>query len=144
MSILLFFQSFSYHAVSTMKFDSWPFAWDPHFLLSFIWAPYIIFQGLFRLHNLPIRQFCTTGGNKIYRDCIAHAICSDSWATMDTASGPGVRGTSFRAIPQFIKIIHRILQRNPTIYQSQAIMYIMLPSLESEEPCSGKSNNLST
>ena len=41
----------------------------------------------------------------LYRDCIASAICSDWWVTMDTASGPGVRGTSFRVILQSIKII---------------------------------------
>ena len=33
----------------------------------------------------------------MYRDCILPAIYSDSQATMDTASEPGVRGTSFRA-----------------------------------------------
>ena len=39
----------------------------------------------------------------MYRDGIALAIYSDSWATMGTAFGPGVRGTSFRAILQSIK-----------------------------------------
>ena len=48
----------------------------------------------------------STGGNEMHRDCIAFAIYSDSWATMDTASGPGVRGTFFKAIPQSIKIIN--------------------------------------
>ena len=32
---------------------------------------------------------------------------ADWWATMDTASGPGVRGSSFREISQSIKIIYR-------------------------------------
>ena len=45
----------------------------------------------------------------MYRDCIASAIYPDSWATMDTASEPGVRETSFRAIPQSIKIINQSL-----------------------------------
>ena len=75
------------------------------YLLPFLWAYYIIIQGLFRLPNYPIRQFCTAGGNGMYRDCIALAIFSDWWATMETASGPEVRGTSFRAIPLSIKII---------------------------------------
>ena len=35
---------------------------------------------------------------------IALAIYSDSWVTMDTASEPGVRDTSFRAIPKSIEI----------------------------------------
>ena len=42
----------------------------------------------------------------MYRDCIAPAMYSDWWATKDDASGPGVRGTSFRAILQSIKIIN--------------------------------------
>ena len=46
-----------------MKFGSRPFAWDPRFLLPFLWAPCIILQCLFRLSNQPIRQFCTAGGN---------------------------------------------------------------------------------
>ena len=41
----------------------------------------------------------------MYRDCIVPAIYSGSWATIDTASESGVRGTSFRAISQYIKII---------------------------------------
>ena len=45
----------------------------------------------------------------MYKHCIALAIYSDSWATMDTASRPGVRGTSFRVIPQSIKIINHSL-----------------------------------
>ena len=65
-------------------------------LLPFLQASYIIFQGLFRLPNWPVRQFCATGGNGMYRYCIALAIYSDSLVTMGTASGPGVRGTSFR------------------------------------------------
>ena len=43
----------------------------------------------------------------MYRDCITLAIYSDSWATMDTISEPGIRGTSFRATPQSIKIINQ-------------------------------------
>ena len=42
-----------------------------------------------------------------HRGCIAFAVYSNSQATMDTASEPGVRGISFRAIPQSIKIINR-------------------------------------
>ena len=63
----------------------------------------------------------------MYRDCIALAVYSNSQATIyimlpspssgqshnllnkpttDTASEPGVRGTSFRIIPQAIKIIN--------------------------------------
>ena len=34
----------------------------------------------------------------MYRDCIALAVYSNSQATMDTASEPWDRGTSFRAI----------------------------------------------
>ena len=75
-------------------------------------------QGLFRLPNYLILQFCTTGSNGMYRDCIAPAIYSDSWSTMDTASEPGVRGTSFRAIPQSIKII------NPFDFESKLTMII--------------------
>ena len=48
---LLFFQSFCSHTESTMKFGSWPFVWDLRFLLPFLWARYIIFQGIFRLPN---------------------------------------------------------------------------------------------
>ena len=36
---------------------------------------------------------------------ITPAIYSEWWATMDTASGPEIRGTSFRAIPQSTKIM---------------------------------------
>ena len=43
----------------------------------------------------------------MFRDCIALAVYSDSWATMDTASESGVRRT-VRAIPQSIKIINLI------------------------------------
>ena len=60
----------------------------------------MIFQGLFCLSNHPIRQFCTTGGNGI----ALLSRSTDWWATMDTASGPVVRGTSFTAIPRSIKI----------------------------------------
>ena len=35
----------------TIKFGSWPFAWNPRILLPFLWASYIIFQGLFRHPN---------------------------------------------------------------------------------------------
>ena len=79
---LLFFQSFCSHAEATMKFSSWPFAWDPRILLPFLWAPYIIFPGLFRLHKQPIWQFCTTGSNGRYKDCIAFAVFCNSQATM--------------------------------------------------------------
>ena len=41
--------------------------------------------------------------------CALPAIYSDSWATMDTVSEPGVEGTSFRAISQFITIIEAFL-----------------------------------
>ena len=78
-----FFQSFCSYAEVTMKFGSWPFAWDPRILLSFLWSAYIIFQGLFRPANLPIWQFCTTGGNGMYRDCIAFVVYSNSQATMN-------------------------------------------------------------
>ena len=45
----------------------------------------------------------------MYRDCIAPANHSDSWATMDTVSEPEARGTAFRAIPELIlKIINEI------------------------------------
>ena len=40
----------------------------------------------------------------MYRVCISPSIYSDSWATMDTASETGVRGTSFRAIKIIIII----------------------------------------
>ena len=43
----------------------------------------------------------------MYRDCITPAIYSDSWATMDTVSEPGVRETSIRTILQSIKITMR-------------------------------------
>ena len=42
----------------------------------------------------------------MYRDCIVLAIYSDWW---DSASGPGVRGTTFKAIPQSIKKIKLII-----------------------------------
>ena len=82
---LLFHQSLCSHEEGAMKFGSWPCAWDPRFLLPFLWAPYIIFQGYIRLPNYPIWQFCTAGGNEMYRDRIVLAIYCDWWATIDTA-----------------------------------------------------------
>ena len=49
----------------------------------------------------------------MYRDYIATAIYYDWWATIDTSSGLGVRGTSFRAIPQSTKIINQINNMRP-------------------------------
>ena len=37
MSFLLFFQSFCFHTESTMRFGSWLLAWDPGFLMPFLW-----------------------------------------------------------------------------------------------------------
>ena len=34
-----------------MKFGSSPFAWNSRSLLPYLWDPYFIFQGLFRLPN---------------------------------------------------------------------------------------------
>ena len=106
----------------------------------------------------------------MYRDCIALAITFELWATMETASGPGVRGTSFMAIPQSIKIINQSYDflrsyripnwpymwfsitggngryRDYIIFavysNSLATMDIMLPSPGLEKPSSGLSHNL--
>ena len=57
----------------------------------------------------------------MYRDCIAPAIYSDSWATIDTDSEPGVRWTSFRVILQSIQNND---QGNPTIYSNNQLTLV--------------------
>ena len=71
-----------------------------------------------------------------HRDCIAPAIYSDSWAAMDTASEFGVRGTSFRAIPQSIKIINHTV--NHSKINSEATLLEVLKIInESLSPLRG-------
>ena len=67
----------------------------------------------------------------MYRDCIAPAIYSDSCATMDLESG--VIGTSFRAIPQSMKIINQFcsyaeatMNDEVNLLQETYISYILL------------------
>ena len=73
-----------------------------------------------------------------------HCLYSDSWATMDTASEPSFRGTSFRAIPHFIKIINRSDSSSYLSWSTltRGLQWAPLPSPELKEFPSGKSCNL--
>ena len=112
-------------------------SWEPRFQLPFLWAPYIVFQGLFRLPNWPTRQFFTTGGNGMYRGCIAFAVCSNWRATMDIMlPSPGLEeppsGQSHNLLKKYKKIIRLLRLRNHRQQQGR-------PSLLSAQtaPCSG-------
>ena len=100
---LLFFQSFCSRAEGSMKFSSWPFAWDPRFLLTFLWAlisyskvtsaSLISQSGSFTLPAV----MGSTGVALLSQSTLIHRL---QWTL---CLRPRVRRTSFTAIPQFIK-----------------------------------------
>ena len=101
--------SYSYFSVSVlMRKVQWYLVVDPlheiplSYCLSCVLL--ILFSRVFSasINSLTNPVVLHYRGDGLYRDCIAPAIYSDWWSTMDTASG--ARETSFRAIPQSIKI----------------------------------------
>ena len=85
----------SYFSIDVFLFSSrgynvWgrPFAWDPRFMLPFLWA--------LLLFSMVLPPFCTTGGKERYRDRIAFAVYSNSQATIDILLSPGLEEPSLR------------------------------------------------
>ena len=94
------------------------------FPIAFLVRPLYYFSRF--LFAFLISESGTTGfALPVVMGCRGIALISPStvsWATMDTASGPGVRGTFFTAIPQSIKISNRSLISQPGILALPAVM----------------------
>ena len=113
-----FFQDFLFFTLSIFPFSCGEYNEVWYLILAWIPVSYCFSCGsLVLFSKVSSASLISQSGSfalllVIVSTVIDLAIYSGSWTTMNTASGPGVKGTSFTAIPQFSKIINIRLRYN--------------------------------